>query len=155
MTIDIIIGKKQTSTPMFPCGVAGLCQGATCQQCLQLVQEEHRADAPPIDTATAQGLKRGGYNFFMGMPIGWYFRWLEETKIDERYPWLNIPSNDAMTFPIPDDMPGVLHKLAVDIEIGKVVTKYPDGDAQFTCWMAWWTGYAIRTYGLSAAISFS
>jgi hypothetical protein len=157
MTIDITIGKKQHSAPMFTCKGAGFdgCAGEICRECLQLVQQERRADAPPIHTATAQGLKVGGYNFLMGLPIGMYFRWLDETRIDERYPWLRPPSNDPMTFSIPDTLPGVLHRLAVEIEMGIVKTAYPQQDAEFTCWFAWWSGFAARSYGLQAAIQFS
>jgi hypothetical protein len=153
VSVDIAIGKRETSAPMFPC-TRGYCAGSACRKCLQLVKEECRADAPHITTATAQGMKTGGYNFD-GCSNGFYFRWLRETGIAERYPWLNIPTNDPLAFSIPDTMPGYLHRLAVDIEIGKVVTSYPASDAEFTCWMAWWCGAALKSYGLQAAILFS
>lgn len=154
MTVNITIGRKETSAPMFPCGVAG-CRGASCRECLILVKQEHRAEAPIIGTATAQGPKRGGYNFIDGIPGGFYSRWMDETNICARFPWFNIPTNDPLVYSIPDILPGFLHCLAVDIEMGVVKTANPPEDAQFTCWMAWWTGYAIRTYGLKAAILFS
>lgn len=156
MTINITIGKRETSQPMFSCHGGGFtgCAGAACRECLKLVKQEVRGEAPVINTATAQGVKRGGYNFADGTPIGFYFRWLDETGLATRFPWMNIPSNDPMTFTIPDALPGVLHCLAVDIEMGVVKTSSPAADAEFTCWMAWWTGAALRSYGLQAAILF-
>lgn len=154
MTVDITIGKRQESAPVVPCRASGFandCPGRTCRECLRLVQEEERPDAPPIDSATAAGVRKAGFNFTQ-VPIHFYFRWLEETGLSNEYPFLNIPSNDPIAHPIPDGMGMRLHQLAVQIELGQVVTKYPEVDAEFTCWFAWWCIAAVKSYGLLAAI---
>jgi hypothetical protein len=151
MGVDITIGELVESSPLFPCNT-GNCQGAACRQCSQDVREEERDGAPMVKTATAQGVKTGPFNFDK-CSYGYYGRWLDETGIDQQFPCLNF-TDQPQFIEIPPGLGAALHKLADDILLDIVPTKYPKEDAEFTCWMAWWCLHAPEWYGTRAAILF-
>ncbi len=151
MSIDIIIGERARSLPLHPC--LPTCPARACDECCDAVRQEARPDAPEWTVMTAQGQRTGGFNF-ASVPIGYYYRWLQETGIAAAWPCLN-PADMPSAIVIPDGLGAALHQLAVEIDLGIVPTSNPTDDAQFTCWFAWWALAAPRFYGLKAAIQFS
>jgi hypothetical protein len=157
MGVDITVGERipEKVPPLFRCLVGEgkfKCPGPTCHECAHEVREEERTDSPHHSVATAQGMRTGGYNFDR-LSYGYYDRWLKETHIEQQFPMLNYRDQPSV-IAIPDGLGVALHKLATDIELGIVPTKYPKDDAAFTCWFAWWCIYATKTYGPLAAILF-